>query len=63
MVSQKKDFIGKRSLSKDAFVSDDRQTIVGLVPVDKKSKIPEGLQEFYSFYQLALNQLLFVYHH
>ena len=42
MVSQKKDFIGKRSLSKDAFVSEDRQTIVGLVPVDKKSKIPEG---------------------
>ena len=42
MVSQKKDFIGKRSLSKNAFVSEDRQTIVGLVPVDKKSKIPEG---------------------
>ena len=42
MVSQKKDFIGKRSLSKDAFISEDRQTIVGLVPVDKKSKIPEG---------------------
>jgi sarcosine oxidase subunit alpha len=42
MVSQKKDFIGKRSLSKDAFVAEDRQTIVGLVPVDKKSKIPEG---------------------
>ena len=38
MVSQKKDFIGKRSLSKDAFVSEDRQTIVGLVPVDKKVK-------------------------
>jgi len=37
MVSQKKDFIGKRSLSKDAFVAEDRQTIVGLVPVDKKS--------------------------
>ena len=42
MVSQKKDFIGKRSLSKDAFVAEDRQTIVGLVPLDKKSKIPEG---------------------
>jgi len=42
MVSQNKDFIGKRSLSKDAFISEDRQTIVGLVPVDKKSKIPEG---------------------
>ena len=42
MVSQKKDFIGKRSLSKDAFTESDRQTIVGLVPLDKKTKIPEG---------------------
>ena len=38
MVSQKKDFIGKRSLSKDAFTESDRQTIVGLVPLDKKQR-------------------------
>ena len=42
MVSKKKDFIGKRSLSKEAFTSEDRQTIVGLVPLDKRTKIPEG---------------------
>ena len=42
MVSKKKDFIGKRSLQKEAFTRDDRQKIVGLVPLDKKSSIPEG---------------------
>ena len=42
MVSKKKDFIGKRSLQKEAFTREDRQKIVGLVPLDKKSSIPEG---------------------
>jgi len=42
LVSKKKDFIGKRSLVKEAFKKEDRQKIVGLVPLDRKSSIPEG---------------------
>ncbi len=42
LVSKKKDFIGKRSLSKTAFVATDRQKVVGVVPLDKKTSIPEG---------------------
>ena len=42
LVSKKKDFIGKRSLQKEAFNKHDRQKIVGLVPTDKKTSIPEG---------------------
>ena len=42
MVSKKKDFIGKRSLSKKAFNESNRQKIVGLVPIDRKTSIPEG---------------------
>ena len=42
LVSKKKDFIGKRSLQKEAFKITDRQKIVGLIPTDKKSSIPEG---------------------
>jgi len=42
MVSKKKDFIGKRSLGKIAFVAPDRQKVVGVVPLDKKTSIPEG---------------------
>jgi sarcosine oxidase subunit alpha len=42
LVSKKKDFIGKRSLQKEAFSIQDRQKIVGLIPVDKKTSIPEG---------------------
>jgi len=42
MVSQKKDFIGKRSLSRLAFTQSDRQKIVGLIPTDRKTSIPEG---------------------
>ncbi len=42
LVSKKKDFIGKRSLTKEAFNKADRQKIVGLVPLDRKSSIPEG---------------------
>ena len=42
LISNKKDFIGKRSLSRAAFNDKERQKIVGLVPVDRKSSIPEG---------------------
>ena len=42
LVSKKKDFIGKRSLQKEAFNNSDRQKIVGLIPTDKKTSIPEG---------------------
>ncbi len=42
LVSKKKDFIGKRSLSKAAYVASDRQKIVGVIPLDKKTSIPEG---------------------
>ncbi len=42
LVSKKKDFIGKRSLSKKAYITPDRQKVVGVVPLDKKTSIPEG---------------------
>ena len=42
MLSQKKDFIGKRSLNRKAFTENNREQIVGVVPVDKKTSIPEG---------------------
>ncbi len=42
LVSKKKDFIGKRSLNKTAYVAPDRQKVVGVVPLDKKTSIPEG---------------------
>ena len=42
LVSKKKDFIGKRSLNREAFITSDRQKIVGVVPLDKKTTIPEG---------------------
>ena len=42
LVSKKKDFIGKRSLEKAAYTAADREKIVGVVPIDKKTSIPEG---------------------
>jgi len=42
MLSKKKDFIGKRSLSREAFLNPNREKFVGVVPLDKKSMIPEG---------------------
>ena len=42
MVSKKKDFIGKRSLRRQAFNNQNRQKIVGIIPIDRKSSIPEG---------------------
>jgi len=42
LLSKKKDFIGKRSLSREAFLDPNREKIVGVVPIDKKTMIPEG---------------------
>ena len=42
LLSKKKDFIGKRSLTRKAFIAEDRQKVVGVVPLDKKTSIPEG---------------------
>ena len=42
LVSKNKDFIGKRSLSKAAYIIPDREKVVGVVPLDKKTNIPEG---------------------
>ncbi len=42
MLSKKKDFIGKRSLGRSAFLNPEREKIVGVVPLDKKTMIPEG---------------------
>jgi len=42
MLSKKKDFIGKRSLNRQAFVEITREKIVGVIPLDKKTMIPEG---------------------
>tara|TARA_B100001173_G_scaffold293097_1_gene285867 strand:- start:238 stop:1062 length:825 start_codon:yes stop_codon:yes gene_type:complete len=42
MLSKKKDFIGKRSLNRIAFTNPNREKIVGVVPLDKKTMIPEG---------------------
>ena len=42
LLSKKKDFIGKRSLTKQAFVATNRQRVVGVVPLDRKTGIPEG---------------------
>ncbi len=42
LVSKKKDFIGKRSLNRSAFTSTNREKLVGVVPVDKITSIPEG---------------------
>jgi len=42
MISKKKDFIGKRSLNREAFLNPEREKIVGIIPLDKKTMIPEG---------------------
>jgi sarcosine oxidase, subunit alpha len=44
MLSTKKEFIGKRSLNRPAFVADDRKKLVGLFPADGKTRIPRGAQ-------------------
>jgi len=42
MLSKKKDFVGKRSLNRTAFLNPEREKIVGVIPLDKKTMIPEG---------------------
>jgi sarcosine oxidase subunit alpha len=42
MLSKKKDFVGKRSLNREAFLNPNREKIVGVIPLDKKTMIPEG---------------------
>ena len=42
MLSKKKDFVGKRSLNREGFLNPNREKIVGVIPVDKKTMIPEG---------------------
>ncbi len=42
LISKKKDFIGKRSLNRSSFIAENRQKVVGVVPIDKKTSIPEG---------------------
>ena len=44
VVSKKKDFIGKRSLSRSAIIKGDRKQLVGLMTIDAKQVLPEGAQ-------------------
>jgi len=44
MLSTKKDFIGRRSLTRAAFTAPDRRQLVGLMPVDPTQAIPRGAQ-------------------
>ncbi|SFD80352.1 sarcosine oxidase subunit alpha [Actinopolyspora alba] len=41
-VSKQKDFIGKRSLSRPDLVREDRKQLVGLLPTDTTTLLPEG---------------------
>lgn len=42
MMSSAKDFIGKRASNREGLTRDDRDQLVGLIPVDGKSEIPRG---------------------
>jgi sarcosine oxidase subunit alpha len=44
LVSKRKDFIGKRSLSRADAKRSDRKQLVGLLPVDPSDVLPEGAQ-------------------
>jgi sarcosine oxidase subunit alpha len=44
MVSKRKDFIGKRSLSRSDMQRDDRKQLVGLLTIDPHQALPEGGQ-------------------
>ena len=44
LVSKRKDFIGKRSLSRSDAARDDRKQLVGLLPSDPEDVLPEGGQ-------------------
>ncbi len=44
VVSKLKDFVGKRSLSRADTAREDRKHLVGLLPVDRTTRLPEGTQ-------------------
>ena len=44
VVSKQKDFVGKRSFTRADTLRDDRKHLVGLLPVDRKTRLPEGAQ-------------------
>ena len=44
IVSKNKDFIGRRSLSRTDCLRDDRKHLVGLLPDDVNTVLPEGSQ-------------------
>ncbi|MFE6175716.1 sarcosine oxidase subunit alpha family protein [Streptomyces sp. NPDC056464] len=44
VVSKQKDFIGKRSYSRADTSRTDRKQLVGLLPVDRATRLPEGTQ-------------------
>jgi len=44
MLSKTKDFIGRRGLDRPALRADGRKQLVGLIPVDGKTKVPRGAQ-------------------
>ncbi|HEX7742013.1 MAG TPA: glycine cleavage T C-terminal barrel domain-containing protein, partial [Sphingobium sp.] len=44
MVSKTKDFIGRRSLYREAFVGPGRRQMVGIMAVDPAAEIPRGAQ-------------------
>jgi len=44
MLSKTKDFIGRRGLDRPAFQAGGRKQLVGLVPVDHKTRVPRGAQ-------------------
>ena len=44
LVSKRKDFIGKRSLSRSDMQRDDRKQLVGLLTTDPHQALPEGGQ-------------------
>ena len=44
MISEKKDFIGKRSLTRPEILKQNRKQLVGLMPLDSNKVLPEGAQ-------------------
>ena len=44
IVSKQKDFVGKRSFSRPDTARSDRKHMVGLLPVDRTTRLPEGTQ-------------------
>jgi len=44
IVSKTKDFVGKRSYTRQDNIRSDRKHLVGLLPVDRTTRLPEGCQ-------------------